>query len=67
VRKTTLEIDDDKVSKAAAVLGTSTLRETVDRSLEEVIALAARRRLVDRFSRPTDLVDPEVMSGAWRH
>jgi Arc/MetJ family transcription regulator len=60
VRKTTLEIDERKMARAAAALGTSTMRETVDRSLDEVIALAARERLIRRFSEPTDLADPDV-------
>ena len=66
VRKTTIEIDESKVARAAAALGTSTMRETVDRSLDKVIALAARERLLRRFSEPTDLADPEVMRQAWR-
>jgi len=65
VRKTTIEIDERKVARAAAALGTGTLRETVDRSLDEVIAQAARERLIQRFSQPTDLADPDVMRRAW--
>jgi Arc/MetJ family transcription regulator len=65
VRKTTLELDDEKVARAATALGTRTLRETVDRSLDEVIARAARERLIERFSEPTDLADPDVMRQAW--
>jgi Bacterial antitoxin of type II TA system, VapB len=66
VRKTTLEIDERKLKRAAAALGTSSMRETVDRSLDEVIALAARERLIRRFSEPTDLADPDIMRQAWR-
>jgi Arc/MetJ family transcription regulator len=65
VRKTTIEIDERKVARAAATLGTSTLRETVDRSLDAVLAQAARDRLIRRFSVPTDLADPDVMRQAW--
>jgi DNA-binding transcriptional ArsR family regulator len=66
MKKTTLELDERKVDQAAAALGTRTLRETVDRSLDEVIARAARERLIERFSEPTDLADPAVMRQAWR-
>jgi len=66
VKKTTLELDEQKVARAAAALGTRTLRDTVDRSLDEVIARAARERLIRRFSVPTDLGDPDVMRQAWR-
>lgn len=64
-RKTTLEIDDDKLNRAAELLGTTSLKETVDRSLDAVIAAAARQWLIDYFSQPNDLADPEVMRQAW--
>jgi Arc/MetJ family transcription regulator len=65
VRKTTIEIDERKVARVAATLGTATLRETVDRSLDAVLAHAARDRLIRRFSERTDLADPAVMRQAW--
>lgn len=49
--KTSLVIDRKKVADAKKVLGTKTLAETVDRSLDEVIRLAARRRLLDRIEK----------------
>lgn len=64
-RKTTLEIDDEKLERAAELLGTTTLRETVERSLDAVIAAAARQWLIDYFSQLNDLADPEVMRQAW--
>jgi len=64
-RKTTLEIDDDKLERAAELLGTTTLKETIDRSFDAVIAAAARQWLIDYFSQPNDLGDPEVMRQAW--
>jgi len=64
-RKTTLEIDDDKLQRAAELLGTTTLKETIDRSFDAVIAAAARQWLIDYFSQPNDLEDPEVMRQAW--
>lgn len=64
-RKTTLEIDDEKLERAAELLGTTTLRETVERSLDAVIAAAARQWLIEYFSQPNDLADPEVMRQAW--
>jgi len=47
--KTSLVIDRDKVAEAKRILGTSTLAETVDAALEEVIALDRRRRVMDRI------------------
>lgn len=47
--KTSLVIDREKAAEAKAILGTRTLAETVDRALDEVISLEARRRLFDRI------------------
>ena len=49
--KTSLVIDRKKLADAKKVLGTKTLAETVDRSLDEVIRLAARRRLLERIEK----------------
>jgi hypothetical protein len=49
--KTSLVIDRDKAAEARSILGTRTLAETVDRALDEVIALQARRRLLRRLER----------------
>ena len=49
--KTSLVIDREKVSEAKAILGTSTIAATVDAALDEVIRLAARRRVLDRIRR----------------
>ena len=67
-RKTSFAIDFDKVDRARTLLGTSTLTETVDAALDEVIALEQRRQLVDMLfvGDDLDLDDPETMSGAWR-
>ena len=42
-------IDRKKAAQAQKILGTDTLAATVDRSFDEVIGLAARRRLMDRI------------------
>jgi hypothetical protein len=44
-------IDRAKVDEARAILGTKTIAETVDAALDEVIALAARRRILERIER----------------
>lgn len=67
-RKTSFQVDFAKVDRAKAVLGTSTLTDTVDAALDEVMALQHRRDLVDLLftNDYVDLDDPEVMAGAWR-
>ena len=49
--KTSLVIDREKVARAKEILETTTLAETVDAALDEVIALDARRRLLERIRR----------------
>ncbi len=67
-RITTIEIDEQKVADVKRLLGTETLRETVDRSFDEVLARAARRTDIERLQRMEglDLDKPEVMDRAWR-
>lgn len=68
VSKRLVDIDDDLLDEAAALLGTSTMKQTVNRSLEEVVLAARRRRHADRLEamRDLDLAKPRVMAGAWR-
>jgi hypothetical protein len=49
--KTSLVIDREKVEEARRILGTTTLAETVDAALEDVIDFARRRRLMERIVR----------------
>lgn len=67
-RTTTIDIDEAKLESVKAVLGTRTLRETVDRSFDEVLARAARERSIARLQKMEglDLDKPRVMEGAWR-
>lgn len=67
-RTTTLAIDERKYEQVRAVLGTATLRETVDRSFDEVLVRAARMKDVEhlRTMRGLDLDKPAVMRDAWR-
>lgn len=67
-RKTSFEIDPAKVDAAKELLGTTTLTDTVDAALAEVIKVRQRRTLVELLFRPgaLELDDPDVMSGAWR-
>ena len=68
MRKTTIAIDDEVAAEASRTLGTRGLTATVNQSMREVVAMAARRRLVDRLRamEGMDLDDPDVMSRAWR-
>lgn len=66
-RKTSFDLDFGKVEAAKEVLGTTTLTQTIDAALTEVVKLGQRRKLVEILaSGSLDLDDPEVMAGAWR-
>ena len=66
--KRLVDIDDDLLDEVAGVLDAKTMKETVNRSLEEVVLAARRRSHADRLEsmQGMDLAKPRVMSGAWR-
>lgn len=68
MHKTTLVLDTRKLDKVRKALGTRSIRDTVDRALDEVLALEARRRLLQRLTRMAglELSNAKVMAGAWR-
>ena len=49
--RTTIDVDKTVADEASRVLGTKTLKETVNAALTEVIASARRRRLIERIER----------------
>lgn len=67
-RKTSFAVDFAKVDAAKHILGTTSLTDTVDTALEEIIKLERRQRLVELLFAPDalELGDPDVMAGAWR-
>ncbi len=52
--KTALNIDPEKVKRAAELLGTKGTTATIDAALSEIIARDARSRLVERMRSLTD-------------
>ena len=67
-RLTTVLIDERKYTEVRALLGASTLRETVDRSFDEVLVRAARAKDIARLRTMDglDLDKASVMEKAWR-
>lgn len=63
MHKTTLIVDDRKIARARRLLGTKGIRDTIDRALDEVIAIRARRRVVDQL-RTMDGLDERVLRNA---
>jgi Arc/MetJ family transcription regulator len=67
--KTLIDIDDELLAKAAAVLGTNTKKDTVNAALADVLRVRTASQFLEsaRSGLYDDLLDPEVMKGAWRH
>ena len=68
--KRLVDIDDAALKEAKRVLGTATLKDTVNESLRVTVRSARRRAITDadisRFVAATeDLRDPAVMARAW--
>jgi Arc/MetJ family transcription regulator len=63
--KTSVEVDQDIVRAAAAILGTRTLRETIDAALREVVDARRRRELIDMLAEE-DRFDFGSVDQAWR-
>lgn len=65
MKRTTLDIDDNMLSKAREILGTSGIKDTVDEALREIVRREAGRRLIARLKENEDLANPEIMARAW--
>jgi Arc/MetJ family transcription regulator len=66
-----VDVDDDALARAAAVLGTSTKVETVNRALQLVADRSGRQAEHDRFDDLLDLLgerlaETDVRAQAWR-
>lgn len=68
IRKTSVEISEELLSAAQRALATTTIKDTIEAALREVLRAKARREEVEALSsmRGMDLADPVVMSEAWR-
>jgi len=62
--KTSVEIDRDIAARASEILGTSTLRETIDASLREVVNSKRRLELM-ALIQAGDTFDPDAAEEAW--
>jgi Arc/MetJ family transcription regulator len=64
IKRTTIDLDLDAVERARALLGTTTIRETIDKALREVARREALKRAADlirkggnNFPTPEQLVE----------
>jgi Arc/MetJ family transcription regulator len=65
--KRLIDVDDDKLDRVRTLLGTGTLKATVDAAFDEVLALDQRRRalLAERRIDPAELADSDDRHAAW--
>lgn len=64
--KRLIDIDDSALTEARDILGTTTMKDTVNEALRRVVD--SRRPpsgLWDWLDNHTDIGDPTVMAGAW--
>ena len=68
MRKTSVEVDDRLLGQVRDLLGTSSIKETIDGALREVVRAEARRREIRALAvmDGLDLADEKVMARAWR-
>jgi Arc/MetJ family transcription regulator len=67
-RRTLVEIDPDLLDAAKSFLGTTTIKDTIDAALREIVrSQVTREHLRDMHTlEGLDLDDAEVMAQAWR-
>ncbi len=67
MRKTSVEIDDTLIEQVRTLLGTSSIDETIDSALREVLRREARRQEVEALVNMDglELSNEKVMAGAW--
>ena len=44
MRRTTVDLDDDKLQKVQAIFGTTTIKDTLDAAFDEILAERKRRQ-----------------------
>jgi hypothetical protein len=68
MQRTTLVFDEKKLAKVRRLLGTKGIKDTIDRALDELLAVEVRKRLVERLRTMDglDLDKPDIMERAWR-
>jgi Arc/MetJ family transcription regulator len=66
--KTLVDVNEEYLAAAREVLHTETKKDTINAALRAVVALAARRRDLQRLASGglPDLEDAEVMRAAWQ-
>lgn len=68
MKKTSVVIDDSLLEQVRDLLGTRSIRDTIDTALREIVRNEARRQEIAALSEMDglDLANEEIMARAWR-
>ena len=68
LRKTSVEVDHSLIEQVRLLLGTASIKETIDAALREILRREARRQEIAALSsmEGLDLANETVMAKAWR-
>lgn len=68
MRKTSVDIDEHLIEQAKVLLGTVSIKETIDSALREIVRMDVRRQEIVALAEMDglDLSDAKVMAKAWR-
>ena len=68
MRKTSVEVDHGLIEQVQLLLGTASIKDTIDAALREVVRREARRQEIAALSsmEGLDLANETVMAKAWR-
>ena len=68
MKKTSVVIDDSLLEQVQDLLGTRSIRDTIDTALREIVRTEARRQEIAALAEMDglDLANEEVMARAWR-
>jgi Arc/MetJ family transcription regulator len=68
MKKTSVVIDDSLLEQVQDLLGTRSIRDTIDTALREIVRNEARRQEIAALSEMDglDLANEEIMVRAWR-
>lgn len=68
MRKTSVDIDEHLIEQAKVLLGTVSIKETIDSALREIVRMDVRRQEIVALAEMDglDLSDAKIMAKAWR-
>lgn len=68
MHRTTINLDQKKLLKVRRLLGTTGIKDTVERAFDEILAMELRKRAVERLIKMDglELGDPAIAASAWR-